>query len=65
MNHISRESVIVVATEEEILLKPKTAVPERELQSLRSLAERKRITKKQLVAACREIGETVYSKEFE
>lgn len=56
--------VEVVGTSDGILLKPVVVVSKDELRSLRTLAERRRITKRQLVSACREIGEAVYDEEF-
>ncbi len=56
--------VEVVETSEGILLKPAVVVSKEGLHALRKLAQRKHITKEQLVSACREIGEAVYDEEF-
>ena len=57
--------VEVTGTDDGILLKPAIVVSKDELASLRKLTLRNHISKAQLVSACREIGEAVYSEEFE
>ncbi|MFH1199679.1 MAG: AbrB/MazE/SpoVT family DNA-binding domain-containing protein [Candidatus Micrarchaeota archaeon] len=57
--------VEVTGTDDGILLKPAIVVSKDELASLRKLTLRNNISKAQLVSACREIGEAVYSEEFE